>query len=245
MSLQTLAPIVLDKDLQQTIRVHEDGWRSNPAMRTLVNDYARAHVIVVVLGGVFVLGFAILSVRLWKNYRALRKAPLGPPKSTVTRQRMYFRAWLLSCAVTMSLGLVVFANASNAINPLPGFSMANTVKTPNSYAVDAALKDWIRSGEKPMPPLIKQKISKRISWQRPKAIATGFLFVLFAALSVKNWKALLRRTNAGKSLWQPQGLRLLAGKITVLPLAFLMLIMFLANTQGALAPVTISLLGGS
>jgi menaquinone-dependent protoporphyrinogen IX oxidase len=96
-----------------------------------------------------------------------------------------------------------------------------------------------------MPPVIEQKIRKRIGWQRPKAMVTGILFLLFAALSVKNWKAMIRRTSAGKSLWQPQGIGLLAGKVTVLPLAFLMMVMFIANTAGSLAPVSISLLGGS
>ncbi len=243
--MNTFAPIMFDKALQNTIRSHEHEWRSNPAMKTLMNDYARAHSIVVVLGGAFVIGFAILSVFFWKQFRKQSKAPDALRSKSPVTVRMYFRAWLLASAVTLSLGLVVFANASNAIDPLPGFSMANTPTTPNTNAVDAALNDWIVSGQKQMPAVIEEKISKRISWQRPKAIITGVLFALFAALSVKNWKALIQRVQSGKSLWQPQGIALLAGKFTVLPLAFMMLVMFLANTQGALAPITISLLGGS
>jgi hypothetical protein len=243
--MNTFAPIMFDKALQNTIRSYEGGWQSNPAMKTLVNDYAREHFVVVVLGGVFTLGFAVLSVLLWRQYRRQAKTTgFAKPGARATR-RIYFRGWLLSSLVALSLGLVVFANASNAMNPLPGFSMANAPTTPNTVVVDAALNDWIQSGTKAMPPVIEQKIRKRIGWQRPKAMVTGILFLLFAALSVKNWKAMIRRTSAGKSLWQPQGIGLLAGKVTVLPLAFLMMVMFIANTAGSLAPVSISLLGGS
>lgn len=243
--MNTFAPIMLDKALQNTIRSHEQEWQSNPAMKALVNDYARAHSIVVVLGGAFVIGFTILSVFLWKQFWRHRKAPNTLRSKPPVARGMYFRAWLLASVVALALGVVVFANASNALDPLPGFSMANTPATPNTNVVDAALNDWIVSGQKQMPTVIEEKIRKRISWQRPKAIIAGLLFVLFAALSVKNWKALIRHADTGKSVWQPQGIGLLAGKFTVLPLAVVMLVMFIANTQGALAPITITLLGGS
>jgi energy-coupling factor transporter transmembrane protein EcfT len=235
------APANADGALQKTIRQHEEGWQSNHAMKTLIDDYTREHFVVAAVGGVFAVGFAVVSVLLWKRYRKTPQA--AGLKSTLAR-KMYFRSLLLSSVVGLSLGLLVFANASTALDPAPGFFMANTATTPNSQAVDTALNDWITSGNTTMPAILEKHVNKRVGWQRPKAIVSGFLFALFAALSVRISKALIR-SSTSKSQWAARRVGLLAGKLTVVPLALLTMVMFIANTAGAMAPISISLLGGS
>jgi hypothetical protein len=142
-------------------------------------------------------------------------------------------------------GRIRIANAATALDPVPGFFMANTPTTPNSRAVDTALNDWITSGNTAMPALLEKHVNKRVGWQRPKAIVSGLLFALFAVLSVRISKALLRSSNASRSLRSAGHVGLLAGKLTVVPLALLTMVMLIANTAGATAPIAISLLGGS
>jgi hypothetical protein len=243
-ALSTLraVPASADETLQKTIRQHEEGWQSNHAMKTLIDDYTREHFVVASVGGVLVVGFAVLSVLLWKRYRQTPRA-VGL-KSTLER-KMYFRSLLVSSVVGLSLGLLVFVNAATALDPIPGFFMANTQTTPNSQAVDAALNDWIKSGNTVMPAILEKHVNKRVGWQRPKAIVSGLLFLLFAALSVRISNALVRSSNERKSPWSARRVGLLAGKFTVVPLALLMMVMLIANTAGAMAPISISLLGGS
>jgi hypothetical protein len=232
----------MDKELQDTIRDHQHRWRSNPAMKALIDDYVREHIVVAALGGFFVLGFALLSVFLWERYR---RTPRSSAFNGSVERRMYLRALLLSSVVGSCLGLIVFVNAATALDPVPGFFMANTPTSPNSQAVDDAVNDWIESGNSVMPVIVEKTVSDRVGWQRPKAIVSGILFIVFAALSVKNWQALIRRSNAGKPPWSAGGVGLLAGKVTLLPLALLTMVMFIANTASATAPLAISLLGGS
>jgi hypothetical protein len=211
-------------------------------MKTLIDDYTREHLVVAAVGGMFVVGFAVLSVLLWKRYRKTPRA-VGP-KSPLAR-KMYFRSLLLSSVVGLSLSLLVFANAATALDPAPGFFMANRPTTPNSEAVDTALNDWITSGNTAMPAILEKHLNKRVGWQRPKAIVSGLLFALFAALSVRISKALMRSANTSRSPWAARRVGLLAGKLTEVPLALLTMVMFIANTAGAMAPISISLLGGS
>jgi hypothetical protein len=236
------APAGADEALQKTIRQHEEGWQSNHAMKTLIDDYTKEHLVVAVVGGVFVVGFAVLSVLLWKRYR---KTPRDAGLKFKLEQKMYFRSLLLSSIVALSLGLLVFVNVATALDPAPGFFMANTATTPNSQAVDTALNDWITSGNTAMPAVLEKHINKRVGWQRPKAIISGILFALFAVLSVRISKALVRSSDASKSRWSARRVGLLAGKLTAVPLSLLTMVMFIANTAGATAPRAISLLGGS
>jgi hypothetical protein len=238
-----VAPMPFNEELENAIRQHQKGWQSNHAMKTLIDDYTRGHVVVVAVGGLFLLGFMLLSVLLWRQYRRTQR-PAGS-KWSVDR-KMYFASWLVSSVVGLFMALIVFANVTTVLNPVPGFVSASAHPTPNSKVVDAAVIDWIALGKGPVPTIVEQKVDERLAWQRPKAIISGLIFMLLAGLSVKLRKALLRRSDTYTSRrWELRRTGLLVGEFAVVPMALLAMVMFMANTQGALAPVAISLLGGS
>jgi hypothetical protein len=231
-----------NRELEQVLREHEAGWRSNHAMKTLVDHYTRAHKFVVVAGGALVLGLAALSVSMWRRFTSVPKIRT---RSSSFEKRAYLTAALLSTTAGLLMALIVAANATNALDPLPGFMLASWHPTPNSAAVDTAVIDWVRSGSGPIPWVVEDKISDRVSWQGPKAIICGALFVLFAALTMARWKALIRRLQAAdaNSRWRNRGhlaVGLTAGSFTLL-----LAVMFIANTQGAMAPIAITVLGAS
>jgi hypothetical protein len=242
MNFRAIAPMPWNEELHETIRQHQEEWQSNHAMKTLIDDYTRGHVVVIVLGSLFVLGFVTLSVSFWKRYRS---SPRAVDTKWPVEKKMNFIGWLLSSAVGLLLALIVFANMTTVLSPVPGFVSASAHPTPNSRAVDAAVIDWIAAGKGPVPAVVEQKARQRVAWQRPKAIISGLVFVVLAMLSVKNWKALLRRSDTTTSRWKLRRTGLLVGEFTVVPLALLAMVMFIANAQGAIAPVAISLLGGS
>ncbi len=247
------AKIQANETLEHTIGSRIDTWRSNPAMTTLINDYARYHAILVVIGGLIVCGFAVLSARLWNQFRRSRRTALPDTKPSLPKvshtkapeRKLYLAAAVASTTVGLLFALIVFANLSNARNPVPGFVMATTHPTPNSFAVDSAVNEWILSGSSDVPAAIEEKVRERLAWQRPKAAISGLLFVVFALASVKTWRSLLQQAQTGRPATLRQTAATIATETTFVSLALLAMVMFIANTQASFAPLSITVLGGS
>jgi hypothetical protein len=142
----------------------------------------------------------------------------------------------------LALGLIVAANLSTAADPLPGFLQAAASPTPNSLEVDMAVTDWVRSGASATPAVVQAKVDDRVAWQLPKAIICGLLLVAFGALAVAQCRRLVRRSRAGEAT--PRRRERWAPMATVCA-GLLMMVLFIANLQNALAPLTITVLGGS
>lgn len=91
-------------------------------MTTLINDYARYHAVLVVIGGLFVFGFAVLSGRFWNQFgRSIRTAspdtkPSQPKAShaTAPERKLYLIAAVASTTVGLLFAIIVFANLTNA-----------------------------------------------------------------------------------------------------------------------------------
>jgi hypothetical protein len=106
-----------------------------------------------------------------------------------------------------------------------------------------ALDEWIQSGDGKVPPVLEQQVQERLAWQRPKAIICGILLVVFAALSVRLWGALIRARRASEPKWRlKENTCFVAGIVTV-GFSLLMMVMAVANMQAAIAPITITVLG--
>ena len=58
--------------------------------------------------------------------------------------------------------------------------------------VKAGAQDYLVRSE--LSPALQRKVDERLSWQRPKAIVTGLLFVLFAIACIRFWNRPLVRT---------------------------------------------------
>ena len=70
-------------------RLTRSGWRSNPAMKTLLGDYARYHYVLVGAGACLVLLFAALAVLFWRRFRTMPKASM---RTWPSKRRPTFRS---------------------------------------------------------------------------------------------------------------------------------------------------------
>jgi hypothetical protein len=235
-------PARLSNDLEDAIRQHETGWQSNQAMKTMIDDYTEYHVVLVITGGALVVGLALLSIFLWVR---LKRTPRAGAKRWSPERKLYLLGALASTAVGLLMGLVVAANAATSVDPVRGFLLAAAHPTPNGGAVDAAVIDWVNSGTGPVPSIVQDQVRDRLAWQQPKAIICGVLFVLFATLAVKLWRTLVRRLQTGKSQPTQRYRALFIAECATVFAALLMIVMAIANTQASVAPLALTILGGS
>jgi hypothetical protein len=239
-----MGAINLNDELHHTLSEQlQSGWQSNPAMKTLINDYANYHAVLVAAGGCLVLIFVLLSIFFWIR---LKRTPLAVKHTWAFEKKVYCSFGLLSLLVGLFLALIVAVNATNVFDPLHGFSLlVGSLATPNTSVVGHVLNEWIKSGNGNIPPLIEQKIHERIAWQRPKAMVCGMLLVVFVALSALLWNTLLKKTRASESKWRLKEITCFVAGIASVTLSFLMAVMVVANMQGAIAPITITVLGAN
>ena len=234
----------MSNDLQSTISLLLNGnWRSNPAMKALIDDYIEYHQVLVVAGSLITLAFVWGSVAfLWSSWKFRE---IDRPDRRIS-QTVSLGFGILFGISGCLFGLLVVANASTALHPLPGFSsLVSMTSTRYDSEVDRKTIEWIQTGSSNIPPVIAIKVEDRIAWQRPKAIICGALFLLFSVLSGAIWKALIK--DAGQPRFSKRRHRtvVLASGFGTVSASMLLLVMAVANTQGALAPLTISVLGGS
>ena len=232
----------MNDELHNRIREQRtSGWQSNPAMKTLINDYATYHLVLVLAGGFLVLILLLLSIVFWVRFTKIPKA--GRFKWPFEK-KVYFSFGLLSSIVSLFFALIVAANATNAFNPVPGFSLlADSSSISTNTVAGRALNEWIQSGNGNVPPVLEQKVQERIAWQRPKAIICGMLLVVFVVLSVRLWSALIRATRANEPKWQLKENTFFVAGIVTVAFSLLMMVMVVANMQAAIAPITITVLG--
>ena len=178
----------------------QSGTKDNPALNALIADYRTYHVVLVVVGALF-------------------------------------------------LALVVAANVSTVVNPRQGFSGSISLLAsprPGSSTDDLyrSVGQWLESGSAQTPVVVQSQIDDRLSWQRPKAIVCSVLLVVFAILSALSWRALIRRSRVDQAKWRSKDtVLLLLGTVSVFACLLLML-MAMGNTQGSIAPMSLTLFFG-
>jgi cytochrome bd-type quinol oxidase subunit 2 len=239
--------IVVDDTLQETLRkLMRSETESNPALNVLVADYTKYHVVLVVVGGLFLLGLILLSVFFWTRFR---RAPRTDVRKWTFERKTYFYFGVLSVLVAMFLTLVVAANVSTVMNPRQGFSgsisMLRTA-SPGTHMDDLyrAVDTWLQSGSADTPSAVQDKIDERLAWQRPKAVICSVLLVVFVIVSALMWRALIRksRDREAKGRFRKVSLHLL-GVVMVLA-SLLLMLMVMGNTQGSVAPISLTLFFG-
>ena len=217
------------------------GGQSNPAMRVLLEDYARYHAVFVIAGSAVVLACAALCAYFWVRFNSAPK-PHSPGLGFERRAYLAFSA--SSLVVGLLFALLVAANATNTFDPSPGFSrLAAQSRTSSGSGFGLALNGWIRSGDASMPTALKERVQRRVAFQQPKAIACGALLAIFVALSVRLWNALFVAARGLEPRWTPKRRGLLVAGLFTLAASLVMVVMVVANAQGAIAPVAISALG--
>jgi uncharacterized membrane protein YidH (DUF202 family) len=233
--------------LQDTLKgIVRSGTDSNPALNTLLGDYMKYHVVLVVVGGLFLIGLAALCVIFWRRFA---KAPKGSTRGWSFERRTYFCFGALSLMVTLFMALVVLANVSNVVNPQHGFAGAiPLLGTPSpgtsAEALQQSFATWLQSGSTEVPDVVQGAIDDRLSWQRPKAIICTVLLVAFLLLCAVIWRALIRKSRVRTSRRTFAEWSLLGGGIISVGVCLLLMLMVIGNTQGSIAPISLTLFYG-
>ena len=234
----------MSDELQDTLsELLQSGSTSNPALNRLLDDYATYHVVLVVIGAFFVLAVSALTVFSLQQFR--RSADANDRRWSFER-KTYFCFGVLSGAVSLLLTVIVVANLGNARNSREGFAgvvdaLSPTPPGARTHELHQAFTSWLQSGAASMPALIGRRIDERLAWQQPKAIICSALLVVFAVLSVRLWRTLIRRSRARTSSWTVTDRALIVtGSSTALACLLLML-MVIGNAQASIAPILMTL----
>lgn len=221
------------------------GTDTNPALNALLADYTAYHRVLVVVGSAFLLALTALSVMLWRRFGRSRT----PGEGWSFERRTYFGLGLVALGAALFLGLVVAANLSTVLDPRAGFAGAlGLLGTPRAGTSAAQLQDafatWLQSGAPAVPSEVTRAIDDRLAWQRPKAIICSVLLLGVVALSIAAWRSLVRRSRprSGRRPLREWGL-LGAGVLSV-AVGLVLMLMVLGNTQGSLAPLSLTLFFG-
>jgi uncharacterized membrane protein len=230
--------------LQTTLNnLLQSGTRSNPALNSLLDDYIKYHVVLLIVGGFFTIILAILSILFWTR---CKRSPKTNNSKWTFEQKTYFSFGLLTTIVGLLMTLLVMVNAGTVLKPQPGFSGVismlgrSQAGTPRAE-LHQSFNRWLQSGSTQIPPLVQSKISDRLTWQQPKAIICSVLLAAFSMVSMRIWGKLIRQS---KVLGTKPKLKLLFSGVVGVAVCFLLMLMVIGNTQGTFAPISLTLIYG-
>ncbi|MFF3025445.1 hypothetical protein ACFVRR_22845 [Gottfriedia sp. NPDC057948] len=217
------------------------GSDPNPAMKMIIDSYAKYHAImVIVCGGLLVLFLLLGGFFLYQ----LKK---DTNKRFKFEKKVYVYFGSLSFILALFMTLLVVANATNTMNPLKGLSLAYepSVSSEEIYTDELHLtfNEWIQKGEREVPAIIQKEIDGRIMMHSRNIIKYGIVLVISVTLSLNLWNSLIKKAKNNNLTWslKDKGYFIM-GNITVV-LSVFSLIVVIANTQGALAPLTAFMVG--
>ena len=226
------------KDILQKLVQESDS--SNPAYKFLLNDYAKYHFVMVVLGGVTVVAltfFAGYQFRLLQMSGGLSSSL----KTIVGKAYLYLGT--LTAFLAFVFSLIAFGNLGNALNPRIGFQNSlEMLGAPIAGSKSALLQDsftkWVRSESPSAPTDINKIVNDRLSWQMPKAIMSFLLLILLIYISRRVWAILV---NNSHHLSRRRTFALFSLGVLLSLICTLLLVMTIANAQGSIAPMALSL----
>jgi cytochrome bd-type quinol oxidase subunit 2 len=98
--------------------------------------------------------------------------------------------------------------------------------------------EWIKSGNEKIPPILEKQINKYESFHTPKAIYCGILLIIFVVLSIILWTTLIKRSREKDLKWRLKEIAYFIFGIATVSFSLLMMVVVVANLQGAFAPLT-------
>lgn len=221
------------------------GTTSNPALNKLLDDYTRSKLVLVVVGGLFLLGFVGLTVFSWRRFRTASTTD----RKWTFEKRTYLSFAALGALVSALAAVVIAANISNAIDPRTGFTgslgmIPNAPPGSQTGRLHQAFTAWLQTSNTNTPTLVRHAIDDRLAWQQPKAIICTVLLGTFVWLSVRIWHTRIEKSRAHESRRYPRSgaLRLAGwGSVTA---CLLLTLMVMGNTQASFAPLGLTLFYG-
>lgn len=237
----------MNDDLRSTLeQLLRSGAPPSPALDRLLADYARFHLVLAIVGGAFAVGALALAALGWRRYRQERRCG--------TRVRAFpsvahLSTVVLGVVVAGLLGLVVVANVATALDPRPGFAgAAATMGVPPSGTAraehDRVFAEWLASGRDEVSAPVAHFVDGRLAWQRPKALVTAALLVLVLVVAARTWRRALRCWRAAPGCWPPRQRARVALGVGAVPVALVLVVMVMGNTQASLAPLSMTLFYG-
>jgi small-conductance mechanosensitive channel len=230
--------------LQTTLNnLLQSGTRSNPALNSLLDDYIKYHVVLLIVGGFFTVILAVLSILFWAR---CKRSPKTNNNKWTFEKKTYFSFGLSTAIVGLLMALLVVVNAGTVLKPQPGFlgviSMLGRTQAGTPKAeLHQSFNTWLQSGSTQIPPLVQSKIGDRLAWQQPKAIICSVLLAICVIVSMRIWGELIRQS---KMLGAKPKLKLLFSGLVAVAICFLLMLMVIGNTQGTFAPISLTLVYG-
>lgn len=234
----------MNNQLQNTLRsLIKSGWQSNLAMHKIINDYAEYHTVLVITGGLFTLILISLGVVFGIKFKKISET--GQSK-WIFAKKVYFSFGFLSGIAALFMALLVAVNATTAFNPLPGFSLLIDELIPSIHRLQLhhAYNTWLQSGSITPPTLIEQHIQRRVAFHSTKAIVCAILLIVFTVLNIRLWSTLITKCHARETKWRLKEKIFFVVGMGTIALSLLMMIIVIANLQGAFAPITLTLFFG-
>lgn len=238
----------MDQTLQTTLRAMlARGTEPNDVLELLIRDYQRFHLVLVIVGGVFLVLVLGLGAVLWRGWGRARSQ--GDAARRFER-RAYGVGAVLATGVALLLAVVVVANVSTVLSPRQGFAgslgmLGSPAQGSRSAVVQHEVSTWLESSNPvAVPPELQQRVDARLSWQRPKAVVTSVLLVVVSVLGLLAWRRLVRRARASGGRSTRREVPLLLGAWAAAFASFVLMLMVMGNTQGSLAPLSLTLFLG-
>lgn len=237
----------VDGDLRATLaKLLHAGTDTNPALNALIHDYALFHAVLALVGGVFLLACLLLSYFFWARLARTRRERVSASRF---ERWTYASFGLLSVTLALFLAVVVAANLSTVANPRVGLSGSlPLLGTPSAGSSTAVLQDsvasWVASGKTSAPAVVRDRVADRLEWQRPKAIVVTLLLFPVVLITAGIWRTLIRRSrDPGQGARTATASLLVTGVVSVAA-SLLLMLMVMGNTQGAIAPLSLTLFLG-
>ncbi|SNY53503.1 hypothetical protein [Paractinoplanes atraurantiacus] len=194
-------------------------FETSPAYDRVLADDRNYHLVFLVVGGLFTVLLLLLCVFSWARWRRAGRRTF--------ERRTYLGFGVASLVLGLFTVVAWWANLTSVADPRK--TLAGTAFSPVG-------RSWLESGRAELSPALQQAIDERLAWQRPKAVICAVLLVAAVALTVYLWR---------KALGRPAGRRLLVGGGVVSAAAcVLLMLMVIGNTEGALAPLTLTVIYG-
>ena len=227
-------------------KMMQSGSWSNPAMNALIIDYIKYHIVLVVAGSILVVIFALLSIVFWARWKRASKTD---QRKWTFEKKTYFSFTVVCAVVGLLVAFIAVVNATTVADPRQGFALlVDSLGTPKAGTpmakLDQAFNTWIQSGSTSIPPLVQRKIAERVAFHTTKSLVSGIFLVVFVALTTLIWRTLIKRSRLPQVKWRLQDSALLVCGVAGVICSLLLLVIVVANMQGALAPIAMTLFYG-
>ena len=217
--------------------------QSNPAVHQMVDGYAKFHAALAVIGSLFLIVIIFLGIISWVKFKKVRKEQ---GHKWQFEKKTYFFFGSLLTVTALFLALIVVANISNAVKPLPGFSSSiSSLEVSNSNTqLRQGFSDWVTSGDDTPPSVVSESIHDRRVFHGGRLLLGVLILTVTTLFSIRIWKKLVEQRNSNQTAWSIKEIGYLVLGVFVVIFALLMVLVIMANFQSFVVPIANTLIFG-